>query len=427
MPIYYIANAFEFIFNYYIIKTILQKPLKPKLVDFLFWIIHASSSIIFEHFPIGGFTSNIVILLLFIYVYEKANMKRLILIYSIYYLIVELIQEFITLCMGILHLDFEAWYIYYIGNISTLLLAIFLFRIPHARDILSILERSSKLYQIIVINYTLFWMGFQFIDKLNGSTSYMGYYAPYIVAIFLFVMVVINLVFIYYEKQLNLAEQRLQIYQTQLPIYDSLVSEIRASQHEYRNRLQSLQNLPLLYHDYESLTKALQSYTDGYSKPLNAYTLLCINMPLLAASLYHLTCIADRQHITISFDIESNDIISHATEYELRDYTSVILQNAIEACTAGDHIYVRITCSDGNLYYEVRNPSRRKYSYEEIALFFKKGYTTKKNSSKHSLSIVPHGYGLYAALQNVTKQGGSICCDSVEKDGSYFTCFLLIV
>ena len=430
MALRYPALALEFVFNYYIIKKILNQSLKPKRIDFLFWFFHLTFSIIseFDSFSIPGSIICKIITMLFIYSCTKTSVRNIILIFSIYHLILMLIQALITACIGFFNLAFTEWYIYYIGNAGTLLLAILLFQIPFMPKIYDFIWYGSKLYQLLIINFSLFWLGFLILDKLQGSTYHIGYYEPYINSIFVLVIFLANLFLIYYEDRLKKTELKLEAYQTNLPVYDTLISEIRANQHEYSNRLQSLQNLPRVYHDYDSLVNALQTYTDGYNQQsLNAYPLLCINMPLLAASLYHLSAIAEQKDIIVSFDIETNTITSYATEYELRDYTSVILQNAVEACSEGDHIYVHMSCKDGKLHYEVRNPSRLKYSYEEIARFFKKDYSTKEKQPDTSPSPVPHGYGLHMVQKKVTTQGGYIGCDSIEDQDIYWTCFRLII
>ena len=137
-----------------------------------------------------------------------------------------------------------------------------------------------------------------------------------------------------------------------LPIYESLINEIRNSQHEYSNRLQNLQTLSSTCTNYDELKKCIQTYTYEYSKPLHAYPLLQIDKPLLAATLYNLSCQAEKKDIGIQF--------------------------------------------------EIRNPVPKFISSDEITNFFKNGYTTKALIEKRD--NVPHGAGLNNLLKSVTEK-----------------------
>ncbi len=148
-------------------------------------------------------------------------------------------------------------------------------------------------------------------------------------------------------------------------------------------------------------------------------------MPLLAATLYNLACRAERNRITIQFDVISDKLISKASETELSDFTSTLVQNAIEACTAGDNIYIYLSCTNEQVTFEVRNPIDRFYAPEEISLFFKKDYTTKESIVK--LDCVPHGIGLYNLIKHVTKINGTIGADCITYNEKHWIVFRLVV
>lgn len=224
-----------------------------------------------------------------------------------------------------------------------------------------------------------------------------------------------------------------------MPIYDSLIQEIRANQHEYANHLQSLANLSVMYKDYDSLSRALQSYSQEFSNPMANYPLLQINMPLLAASLYSMASHAQEKGIALQFDIVNAILESHAPEHELTDYITILTQNAIEACKAGDTIYALLDSKEGSVQYEIRNPVPAMISPEEIGNFFKRGYSTKQtqsgsdaaskraDSAAYGQADDKRGLGLYYLQTNVTKSGGSVGADCVCYEDSYFIIFRLIL
>ena len=213
-----------------------------------------------------------------------------------------------------------------------------------------------------------------------------------------------------------------------MPIYDSLIQEIRAGQHEYANHLQSLANLSVMYKDYDSLSRALQSYSLEFSNPMANYPLLQINMPLLAASLYSMASHAQENGITLQFDIVNSVLQSHAPEHELTDYITILTQNAIEACKAGDTVYALLDSKDGAVRYEIRNPVPAMISPEEIGNFFKRGYSTKQSHVDADGSVQSdnkRGLGLYYLQTNITKAGGSVGADCVDYARTYYMIFTL--
>lgn len=95
------------------------------------------------------------------------------------------------------------------------------------------------------------------------------------------------------------------------------------------------------------MCKALANYTEKYKKTTPCYPLLCIDKPLIAASLYSMFIQAEADNIRLHFDIIKSHITSKLPEYELADCICILTQNAIEACHDGDHIYIHMDSYDG--------------------------------------------------------------------------------
>ena len=180
-----------------------------------------------------------------------------------------------------------------------------------------------------------------------------AYHSYLFLFLFITVLLSINSCILYYDFQLDKKEQLLLSYKKNQPIYADLIHDIRASQHEYSNRIQHLENLPLICKDYDSLCKALSNYTNQYKNTICAYPLLRINMPLLAASLYSLYTQAENKDIHLQFDIVSEFIQSAVPEYELSDYLCILTQNAIEACSPGDTVYIHMLSENGHLHFSI--------------------------------------------------------------------------
>ena len=319
-----------------------------------------------------------------------------------------------------------------LGNFLTFVSAVLFFQMPFTKHLFDHVKQASFLLRILVLNTYLVVLFCLAFFKIYPRQIYE---ILSLVITLLTLLAAINIWILYYDQRTRLQQQEIDSYQKNMPIYDSLIQEIRANQHEYANHLQSLANLSVMYKDYDSLSRALQSYSLEFSNPMANYPLLQINMPLLAASLYSMASHAQEKGITLQFDIVNAVLESHAPEHELTDYITILTQNAIEACKAGDTVYALLDSKDGAVRYEIRNPVPAMISPEEIGNFFKRGYSTKQTQSGSDAASEradsaaskqaddKRGLGLYYLQTNVTKSGGSVGADCVCYEGSYFIIF----
>ena len=116
----------------------------------------------------------------------------------------------------------------------------------------------------------------------------------------------------------------------------------------------------------------------------------------------------------ISLDIASGELHSKLPEYKLSDFVSILLQNAIDACSQNDTIYIRLESLPESVCFEVRNPTNRLLNYSELNHFFDQGFTTKaeKRSS--------HGFGLYLLRKEIQKANGSILTDCYSFENQFW-------
>lgn len=77
-------------------------------------------------------------------------------------------------------------------------------------------------------------------------------------------------------------------------------------------------------------------------------SLLRLENKLLAALLYHKHCQAAEQGMTIHFHIADPMCCCRASEFELVDAVGILVDNALEASSPGDNIYVSIHASHHN-------------------------------------------------------------------------------
>ena len=197
-------------------------------------------------------------------------------------------------------------------------------------------------------------------------------------------------------------------------IFLILIHGIRTNQHEFANRMQSLNVLLTESEDLNTIRENLLKYTAEYALPIHSYAFLKLNMPLLAASLYSQSNKALSQGKQLNFTIHTYELHTCVSEVLLSDLSNILIQNALEESKTGAQIYVTIDSNDTQTMIEVRNPVDRLYTNDELSNFFKSVYTTKK---KEDFS---HGYGLYFLSKTIHKKKGQLLINCAEFEGEYW-------
>lgn len=416
-----LATFIEFICFYIAGKSILQQTLRPTQTDCLFCLLYLLVIGCFSNAsPSYLLLAGQFLLLIYFIVNTKPRILNSILLYVLIFSIITCTQMLLVTILGMIQRPLSGTFSDIIGNSLTLGLLFLFCRIFPLHKLYQWMIQSSLICRIILLNSYFIALLLVFFNKIDMP----GFYQSSMISLLIVTLFLsANLCILYYDQQMQMQQQQLEFYEKNQTIYADLIQDIRASQHEYSNRLQHLEHLPLVCKDYTSLCTALGNYTRQYKKPIQAYPLLRINMPLLAASLYSLYTKAEAKQITIQFDVVSEILHSSVPEHELTDYLCILTQNAIEACKPGDIIYVFLESDEQHVHFTIRNPSRVSYSPSEVSQFFRKGYTTKQNDTPDT----KRGFGLYTLSRNVQKKHGMIFADCIEFHDIYWIIFQLIL
>lgn len=228
------------------------------------------------------------------------------------------------------------------------------------------------------------------------------------------IMLISAMVLFYYEKVIMTKNSDIDYYQKNMPIYEDLIHGIRTNQHEFANRMQSLNALLSESEDLNAMRDNLVRYTSEYAAPIHSYSFLKLNMPLLAASLYNQSNLALAQEKALNVTIHTYDLYTKISEVLLSDLSNILIQNALEESKTGSVIYVSIDSDKERQQtsIEVRNPVDRHFTEQELSQFFQSGYTTKETDISEK-----HGYGLYFLSKTIHKKRGKlmISCSQLEE------------
>lgn len=304
----------------------------------------------------------------------------------------------------------------FLGNLITLIFIFIIMKTPIKRLFINIISTSFA-YKISLISSYLY------IATILVICQYDIYYLYSNVVLFvvvIMILIVSNLILLYYEKVISIKNQNIAFYKKHLPIYENLVNDIRANQHEFSNRMQALQILCESASLDVPFANKLREYANTYSKPFHAYPLLAVNKPLFAASLYSLYLKGESSGISIVFNVSSNELKCSVSEVILTDLSSILLQNAIEASKLGDNIYVSIGSTNNTTTVEIRNKVDIQITDSEISEFFTYRYSSKNTDHSESNS---HGFGLYYLKREIEKCKGELLATCIPFNDNYWMIF----
>lgn len=225
-------------------------------------------------------------------------------------------------------------------------------------------------------------------------------------------------------------EQAIHYYETYLLILDEMILNIRKTQHNHNNTIQSIASLPQSAPDYNTLACALERYSKYMAQDTMPTQFLHFENKLLAALLYNKYCLALEQDILLDIAIHNHFYDSKLTEFQIVDVCGILLDNAIEASHAGDVVYVEIgaliqkssTERSSSFFITVKNPGPEA-TQDFIKKIFSDGYTSKAASSFSA----ERGLGLPYIKSVIQKHHGyievsneMIAPDDAEKPFRYF-------
>lgn len=249
-------------------------------------------------------------------------------------------------------------------------------------------------------------------------------YVPEFIKIFLIVLLGLNSSLILTHQILinRRNSMELHYYEQYLPILDNLIEKVRETQHGHNNTIQAILHLIDVDSSNEQISRELADYTKEFQKTLLPSALLRLDNKLLAALLYQKYCLASEQGKSLHFSIADPTCHCPATEFEVVDAVGILVDNALEASTPGDRIYISIHRrhdKDG-IKIVVDNPGQTvNDDFRERIL--KKGYTTKtKEPDKHGLGL--------SILQNmVNKYSGALLISNKNHDEIQHISFELLL
>ncbi len=249
---------------------------------------------------------------------------------------------------------------------------------------------------LILLNIFIFY----FIsrqDTISNSSKNVPIY------LFSCIALITSSIFLYKEiSKFKSREQLIEQHNDHIKIFDSVISDIRCKQHDFKNHLSTLN---ALCYDKEAFEKHVSSYIVSINKDIaNIDYLTGSKNKVLGALLYSKSCDCTSKGIEFSFENHNPDMSLPLEQYDLTSVLSNLIDNAIEALEKVDlsekKIIVSLVEADNEKYFQVSNTSNP-MPPEIVSKLFNKGYTSKEDK-------IGHGLGLYNVRKTVSKYKGVI-------------------
>ncbi len=413
---YYIENLLEFVYAYIIGCTFMSVNYKSHIIYRCF----AAIPLIFlftlfsDKVPNEFYITIISILytiILYVYVF-RICMADAILLSAFMFTLVLIFDGMLTVFIKLCGMNVDYFVFTLVSNLMLVFLAFFLYK--YARlDVVFNYAMSVNLYiKSLLIDIFIAFFAYILLARTNFDRQ-ADYTILFMLASY---MISINVETIYYQKRNDQQAKELENYEKYLPIVEEMVSYIRLQQHDFNNHLQTIQMLPLTHTDYNSLKQAVMSYGCSAGLVPASLEVLKLNMKLVAGFLISKSeeCMLRKRNIKI--DIKNYSLQTILPEYKLIEVMGILLDNAIEATSEDQDIYVNINSLENQVHFYISNPGPE-LTPQLRNLFFTKGYSTKQHEKQQ------HGIGLYKLKKIADSYNGMIILDNKISDGQMLVCF----
>ncbi|MFI2856326.1 sensor histidine kinase [Paenibacillus sp. JSM ZJ436] len=223
-----------------------------------------------------------------------------------------------------------------------------------------------------------------------------------------------NLWIIYEHHRQARHEKRVSAIEQYLPAIDELVSEVRARQHEFHNKLLAIHSIVETAGSLPEVRAQISAYTDSVIIQTGIREILQLDSKVIGGFLYTKLKLAEVRGMVITTQIYTSFHKIVAEEQQLVEILGVLIDNAIEASYPGNEIVVRVQATQqGWVDLLVMNPGSPQSSTAFMQMF-EKGYTTKSTAQG------PRGFGLYNVKQLVVQLKGKLLTSNTEHQGGAY-------
>lgn len=240
---------------------------------------------------------------------------------------------------------------------------------------------------------------------------------PAMIALLSFLILADGAVFLWEHRHIQ-DQQRGRMLEQYLPMVEELVESVRARQHEFNNQMMAVSAAVNTADTLGEAQKAVAGLTGQARLDMTDRELLKCDSKVISGMLFGKIKQAEFRHIRFDVAISGAFLHRSLSEANWVELIGILLDNALEASTPDDVIFLRAEDENGALRLTVSNPSRPMSSVELTAIF-RRGWSTKAGGGR--------GYGLFNVRKLVEGHGGKIIIRNERMcDRNYLTIGALV-
>jgi signal transduction histidine kinase len=210
----------------------------------------------------------------------------------------------------------------------------------------------------------------------------------------------INFIVGIYAQKHSAEKKRINLLEQYIPVIEELITQVRARQHEFNNRLLAISAAAQTAITLEQAKTDIAELTAGLQMNISEKSLLNCDSKITAGMIYSKIKYAEMRKIAVVSEITASLKSRTIREADIVEIVGILMDNAIEASNAGDTVYIKIETLDEKLSLVVSNPYEMLTATDFVRMF-RRGFSTKTGSDAR-------GHGLANIKEIVERQHGKI-------------------
>lgn len=283
------------------------------------------------------------------------------------------------------------------SRIAALCLVIILGFTPFFGLLHQLIQRSDFTVLIVSANIAVLLMAVLSILSfdVNRIIAHL-----WVIIILMLAVLLLDSVLLFLHQRRTQEQKRIHMIEQYVPIVEELISQVRARQHEFHNRLMAIEAAVASADTLEEAKKEVTVLAGSIGISPNDRELLSCDSKMIAGMLFGKIKQAEAANLHIELSLHGLFKKTVTSETEWIEAIGILLDNAIEASPKGTTIFLSSKQQGNFLELTVSNPAPPLSNTEFMALFGK-GVTTKMNRDGH-------GFGLYNILRMTERCHGKI-------------------
>ena len=214
------------------------------------------------------------------------------------------------------------------------------------------------------------------------------------------IIIIVNVIVGAYDQKRSAEIMRINMMEQYIPVIEELISQVRARQHEFNNRLLAISVVVQTSENLLQAKEEIEELTAGLRLSVSETSLLNCDSKIIAGMIFSKMKFAETKNITVVSEVTASLKGRTIRELDLFEILSILIDNAIEASNAGDTVHILIEDTEDGLVLLVSNPYSEQ-SGTDFVLMFRRGFSTKGNGDTR-------GHGLANVKSIVERYRGKI-------------------